>query len=144
MHFCDLAKLTLSRKLRPSWRKLKGKFFKTKRLFHDFVSWWRLGYFTAQLIQTIRFIFSGRKDYLMTFPLKCVVTLTQPFYHPIKHWHCSSSYWRSLKFKIGWGWVRLSEVEHDIMNYQCRGLRLRQITQIRGLIIHYIMRKPIQ
>ena len=39
-------------------------------------------------------------------------------------------------------WMRLGEVGHDIMNYQCQGLRLRQITQTRGLIIHYIMRKP--
>ena len=37
----------------------------------------------------------------------------------------------------------LDEVEHDIMNYQCRGLMLRQITQTQGLMIHVIMRKPI-
>ena len=75
---------------------------------------------------------------------KCVITLTQSAFLP-SHQSLASVF----KFLLTLIQLQeknrqlLDEVEHDIMNYQCRGLMLRQITQTQGLMIHVIMRKPI-
>ena len=75
---------------------------------------------------------------------KCVITLTQSAFLP-SHQSLTSVF----KFLLTLIQLQeknrqlLDEVEHDIMNYQCRGLMLRQITQTQGLMIHVIMRKPI-
>ena len=85
------------------------------------------------------------RDYSITFPLKCVITLTQSAFL-LSHQSLTSV----LKFLLTFIQLQeknkqlLDEVEHDIMNYQRRGLMLRQITQTQGLMIHVIVRKPIE
>ena len=78
------------------------------------------------------------QDYLTTFSLKCVITLTQSAFLPSHQIQTSV-----LKFLLAFIQLPennkqlLDEVEHDIMNYQSRGmsLALADITQNPNSII---------
>ena len=125
MHFCDSA---------TSFSKWE---IWTKKLVYKFISWWRLAYFSAQLkMQTTCFTFymQNIQDYLTTFSLNCVITLTQ-----------SAFQIQTSVFKFLLAFIQLpesnkqllDEVEHVIMNYQSRGmsLALADITQNPSSII---------
>ena len=94
---------------------------------------------------SLHFFVKNIQVYLITFPLKCVITLIQSAFLP-SHQSLTSVFEFLLSFiQLQEKNKQLSdELEHDIMNCQCQGLMLRQITQTRGLIIHVIMRKPIE
>ena len=78
------------------------------------------------------------QDYLITFSLKCVITLTQSAFLPYHQTQTSV-------FKFLLAFIQLpennkqflDEVEHDIMNYQSRGMSLAfsDITQNPNSII---------
>ena len=78
------------------------------------------------------------QDYLTTFSLKCVITLTQSAFLPSHQIQTSV-----LKFLLAFIQLPennkqlLDEVEHDIMNYQSRGMSLAfsDITQNPNSII---------
>ena len=87
---------------------------------------------------SFHFFMQNIHDYLITFSLKCVFTLTQSAFLP-------SHQIQTSVFKFLLSFIQLpennkqllDEVEHDTMNYQSRGmsLALADITQIPNSII---------
>ena len=85
----------------------------------------RLTYLTCQLKNadnSLQFFAKNYQDYLITYSLKCVITQTQSTFLP-SHQTMTSVFNFLLSFIRLLGNKQLmDEVEHDIMNYQSRGM----------------------